>query len=109
MGAAAMVRPANSMPQSVVYSPMKVVRPCGRVLYRSDWMNTRGKKKSFQIGTAFWIAAMAMGGGASGSMTDHMMRGSDAPSMRAASSSSDGSARRKPAMMNTAEGRPMAV
>jgi hypothetical protein len=42
-------------------------------------------------------------------MTDHMIRGSDAPSMRAASSSSDGSARRNPAMMKTAEGRPMAV
>ena len=42
-------------------------------------------------------------------MTDHMMRGSEAPSMRAASSSSAGSERRKPAMMNTADGRPIAV
>ncbi len=59
-------------------------------------MKTSGKKKSFQIGTAFWIAAIAMGGRASGSMTDHMIRGSEAPSMRAASSSSAGSVRRKP-------------
>ena len=37
-------------------------------------MKTSGKKKSFQIGTAFWIAAIAMGGRASGSITDHMIR-----------------------------------
>ena len=72
-------------------------------------MKTSGKKKSFQIGTAFWIAAIAIGGRASGSMTDHMIRGSEAPSMRAASSSSAGSVRRKPAMMKTADGRPIAV
>ena len=69
-------------------------------------MKTSGKKKSFQIGTAFWIAAIAIGG-RSGSITDHMIRGSEAPSMRAASSSSAGSVRR-PAMMNTDE-QPMAV
>ena len=49
------------MPQSVVYSPMKTERPCGRVLRASVWMKTSGKKKSFQVGTAFWIAAITIG------------------------------------------------
>ena len=57
-------------------------------------MKTRGKKKSFQIGTALLMAAITMAGRARGSMTDHMIRASLAPSMRADSSSSRGRLRR---------------
>ena len=55
---------------------MKAVSPCGRVLRASVWMKTSGKKKSFQIGTALWMAAITMAGRVSGSMIDHMMRAS---------------------------------
>ncbi len=109
IGAADMVSPENNTPQSVVYSPMKVVNPCGRVLRSSFWMKTSGKKKSFQIGTTFWIPAITMAGRTSGSMIAHMILASLAPSMRAASSSSLGRLRIKPVMMNTVVGRPMAV
>ena len=88
---------------------MNVVSPCGRVLRLSFWMNTRGKKKSFQIGTTFWMPAITMAGRTSGSMIDHMIRASLAPSMRAASSSSLGRLRMNPVMMNTVVGSPMAV
>ena len=72
-------------------------------------MKTSGKKKSFQIGTAFWIAAIAIGGRASGSITDHMMRGSRSPVDAGRVLQLGGSERRKPAMMNTADGNPIAV
>ncbi|MNW11399.1 hypothetical protein D3C71_2088470 [compost metagenome] len=88
---------------------MKVVSPCGRVFRSSFCMKTSGKKKSFQIGTTFWMAAITMAGRTSGSMMAHMIRASLAPSMRAASSSSLGRVRMKPVMMKTVVGRPMAV
>jgi len=47
----------NSTPQSVVNSPTNTVNPCGSVFRLSDVIRTSGKKKSFQIGTAFWNRA----------------------------------------------------
>ena len=72
------------------------------------WANM-GLKKSFQIGTAFWMPAITRAGRARGSMMDSMMRASPAPSMRADSSSSPGNVRKKPVRMNTVDGRPIAT
>jgi hypothetical protein len=46
----------------VVNSPTNTVSPCGSVFKLSDVIRTRGKKKSFQIGTAFWIATITSAG-----------------------------------------------
>jgi hypothetical protein len=52
MGSMAMESPVKRRLQFVAYWPKKVESPMGRVLRLSLWMNTRGKKKSFQMGTA---------------------------------------------------------
>ena len=49
---AAMVKPAKIMPHCEEYSPKNLVRPCMMVFFSGVWRNTRGRKKSFQIGIA---------------------------------------------------------
>ena len=55
------------------------------------------------------IAAITIAGRASGSIIDSMVRASPAPSIRADCSNSAGRVRRKPVMMNTADGSPIAT
>jgi bifunctional pyridoxal-dependent enzyme with beta-cystathionase and maltose regulon repressor activities len=52
MGSIAMDRPVKSKLQFVLCWPKNVESPTGRVFTLSDWRNTKGKKKSFQMGTA---------------------------------------------------------
>src|SRR6185503_11544611 len=88
-GTVAMTSPANSDDQSVENSPKNVVNPTGTVYFSRLRNSTNGNRKSFQIGTKRKTTTVATAGRTIGTMIRRNICQLLAPSIRAASSSSD--------------------
>ncbi|MNT71550.1 hypothetical protein D3C72_2100450 [compost metagenome] len=73
---------------------MKAARPTGRVKRESEWVTTSGHKKAFQAVTKVKMPRLASAGAESGSATRQKVPHGPSPSIRAASSSSVGKARK---------------
>ncbi len=83
---------------------MSRLSPTGTVMDCSSWMNTSAYRNSFHDSVNAKIADATSPGAARGSSTRRNALIRPAPSMRAASSSSSGSALKKPISSQVAKG-----
>ena len=90
-----MARPAITAGQSEVNSPCNCRMPTGRVFSAGRVSISSASRNSFQMNTAWKIAALATAGPDSGTMTRKKICIRLQPSSRAASSSSRGKSRKK--------------
>src|SRR5690242_12296637 len=94
MGSIAITDPAINRFHSTLNWPWKVLKPTGNVRIAGEFVTISGQRKSFQVLSETKIASAASTGPLSGRITDHQIRNDDAPSMRAASSRSNGMPRK---------------
>src|SRR3712207_6072566 len=90
IGSTVMVTPAAIARKSEEKKPCSAASPTGSVLFSIVGSISDGQRKSFHDVTNVKIATAARDGRTSGSISDHQIRHSPAPSIRAASSRSLG-------------------
>ena len=109
IGNDANVSPAKSEPQSAECSPNNDIIPTGIVRFIFSVIKISGKKKSFHAAIKLIITTVPSAGRINGNTTYQRTLRFPVPSIRAASSNSEGIVLKKPVSMSMDKGIPVAV